>query len=105
MRYKNDYFSVKTKTSFVKRLQRRYNLKKQTALRTFYKYRFKYGERSKSLKPKDESIKIEKPHTIKMLNFYDMKNHGYDITEEKLINMGFSKSEIKWLEKHENFNT
>ncbi len=100
MKYKKDYESVGCRKEFVELLLTKYQLKPNTASMTYRKYKKLFGIHSKE----DPDRHVKKPHTIMMLNFYDMQRFCREINRNSLKHMGFTESEINWLEDNENFN-
>ena len=100
------------KIDFMKRLIKR-GIKKNTAHKAFDRLNKKLGNIKskkkivkkktkkrvvKRKKPEDEFKKVQQPHSGAMMQIWQLKEKGFQITEEYLIkNLYLSTGEIQWL--------
>ena len=122
MIYEKEFLSSKTRELFIRKVLKKYDITFSSAYRNYYRVRQKLEEQKKIKKRKTNkknrkvivksktkkvmkkkkytSRKISKPNSAKMLQIWQLKEKGFDITDDYLIrNLYMSKEEIMWLKR------
>jgi hypothetical protein len=110
MKYKDEYIKSKGKLDFIKRVLKKYDVSRSTAVRRYYDLRKKVGNGIKKKQDvliinepnliNNENIISEKPGVFKMLIFEDMKRILKYNTIDEMKRQGFTLGEIKWLKEN-----
>jgi hypothetical protein len=90
MKYDAEYKETTSREEFVKLVLKRYITTKSNAIKRYYE------ARKRNIKKYTNEEK-QKPNSLKMFTFEDMKKYG-KLNRERLYRYGFTVPEVNWLE-------